>query len=203
MRSSLPKALHPLAGKPLVQHVLDAVCAMGPVKPVLVVGHKADMVRKAVERYTMDIVYQERQLGTGHAVRQAADAIAQAEGPVMVLCADTPLLRPATLASLAEAHVRAKAAVTVMTAKVDDPEGYGRIFRGRSGILRIVEEKDATKSQKKVRRCMASIASRRSSSSPHRRIKTGMPGRVLFPDTIPLARKRHGSPMSCEDPVEP
>ena len=81
MRSSLPKALHPLAGKPLVQHVLDAVRAMGPVKPVLVVGHKADMVRKAVERYTMDIVYQERQLGTGHAVRQAADAIAQAEGP--------------------------------------------------------------------------------------------------------------------------
>jgi bifunctional UDP-N-acetylglucosamine pyrophosphorylase/glucosamine-1-phosphate N-acetyltransferase len=207
MRSSLPKALHPLAGKPLVQHVLDAVYAMGPVRPVLVVGHKADMVRKAVERYTMDIVYQERQLGTGHAVRQAADAIAQAEGPVMVLCADTPLLRPATLASLAEAHVRAKAAVTVMTAKVDDPEGYGRIIRGRSGILRIVEEKDATKSQKKVREVNTGIYCFEKKfllAALGGITNRNAQGEYYLPDTIPLARKKRSrvADVLCEDPDE-
>jgi len=207
MRSSLPKALHPLAGKPLVQHVLDAVYAMGPVRPVLVVGHKEDMVRKAVERYTMDIVYQERQLGTGHAVRQAADAIAQAEGPVMVLCADTPLLRPATLASLAEAHVRAKAAVTVMTAKVDDPEGYGRIIRGRSGILRIVEEKDATKSQKKVREVNTGIYcfEKKFLLAALGGIKNkNAQGEYYLPDTIALARKekRKVAAVLCQDPDE-
>lgn len=207
MRSSLPKALHPLAGKPLVQHVLDAVYAMGPVRPVLVVGHKADMVRKAVERYTMDIVYQERQLGTGHAVRQAADAIAQAEGPVMVLCADTPLLRPATLASLAEAHVRAKAAVTVMTAKVDDPEGYGRIIRGRSGILRIVEEKDATKSQKKVREVNVGIYCFEKKfllGALGGITNRNAQGEYYLPDTIPLARKKRSrvADVLCEDPDE-
>jgi len=207
MRSSLPKALHSLAGKPLVQHVLDAVYAMGPVRPVLVVGHKEDMVRKAVERYTMDIVYQERQLGTGHAVRQAADAIAQAEGPVMVLCADTPLLRPATLASLAEAHVRAKAAVTVMTAKVDDPEGYGRIIRGRSGILRIVEEKDATKSQKKVREINTGIYcfEKKFLLAALGGIKNkNAQGEYYLPDTIALARKekRKVAAVLCQDPDE-
>jgi bifunctional UDP-N-acetylglucosamine pyrophosphorylase/glucosamine-1-phosphate N-acetyltransferase len=207
MRSSLPKALHPLAGKPLVQHVLDAVYAMGPVRPVLVVGHKEDMVRKAVERYTMDIVYQERQLGTGHAVRQAADAIAQAEGPVMVLCADTPLLRPATLASLAEAHVRAKAAVTVMTAKVDDPEGYGRIIRGRSGILRIVEEKDSTKSQKKIREVNTGIYCFEKKfllAALGGITNRNAQGEYYLPDTIPLARKKRSrvADVLCEDPDE-
>jgi bifunctional UDP-N-acetylglucosamine pyrophosphorylase/glucosamine-1-phosphate N-acetyltransferase len=207
MRSSLPKAIHPLAGKPLVQHVLDAVYAMGPVRPVLVVGHKEDVVRKAVERYTLDIVYQERQLGTGHAVRQAADAIAQAEGPVMVLCADTPLLRPATLASLAEAHVRAKAAVTVMTAKVDDPEGYGRIIRGRSGILRIVEEKDATKSQKKVREVNTGIYCFEKKfllAALGGITNRNAQGEYYLPDTIPLARKKRSrvADVLCEDPDE-
>jgi bifunctional UDP-N-acetylglucosamine pyrophosphorylase/glucosamine-1-phosphate N-acetyltransferase len=190
-----------------VQLVLDTVNAMGPVRPVLVVGHKADMVRKAVERYTMDIVYQERQLGTGHAVQQAADAIAQAEGPVMVLCADTPLLRPATLASLAAAHVRAKAAVTVMTAKVDDPEGYGRIIRGRSGILRIVEEKDATKSQKKVREINTGIYcfEKKFLLTALGGIKNkNAQGEYYLPDTIALARKekRKVAAVLCQDPDE-
>lgn len=207
MRSSLPKALHLLAGKPLVQHVLDAVNAMGPVRPVLIVGHQADMVRKAVERYHVDIVYQERQLGTGHAVRQAADAIAQAEGPVMVLCADTPLLRPATLASLAEAHVRAKAAVTVMTAKVDDPEGYGRIIRGRSGITRIVEEKDATQPQKKVREVNTGIYCFEKKfliAALGGITNRNAQGEYYLPDTIPLARKKRSrvADVLCEDPDE-
>src|SRR5512136_2877100 len=151
MRSALPKALHLLAGKELIRHVLDAVKPLGPGKTAVVLGHQADRVREAMDGYAIEIVHQAEQLGTGHAVRQAVDIIAAAEGPVVVLCADTPLLTAGTLISLIEAHSRAKAAVTVMTAMTEDPAGYGRVVRGRSGVMRIVEEKDATAAQKKIR----------------------------------------------------
>jgi bifunctional UDP-N-acetylglucosamine pyrophosphorylase/glucosamine-1-phosphate N-acetyltransferase len=151
MKSSLPKALHPLAGRPLLLHVLDAAAGIAPERMVLVVGHQADLVRAAVEGYPVEMVVQEQQLGTGHAVRQASGAIAAARGPVMVLCADTPLITPATLRALADRHARRKAAVTLMTAVMDDPTGYGRIVRNRSGVSRIVEEKDASPAQKRIR----------------------------------------------------
>jgi len=151
MKSALPKALHLLAGKPLLRHVLDAAAGIGPEHTVVVVGHQADLVRAAVEGYDVDIAVQEQQLGTGHAVRQAAGAIKSAKGPVMVLCADTPLLRAETLRSLAERHAKRKAAVTLVTAVMDDPSGYGRIVRGRTGVARIVEEKDASPAQKRIR----------------------------------------------------
>jgi UDP-N-acetylglucosamine diphosphorylase/glucosamine-1-phosphate N-acetyltransferase len=157
MRSALPKALHLLAGKELIRYVLDAVKPLGPGKTAVVLGHQADRVREAMDGYAVEIVHQAEQLGTGHAVRQAVDIIAAAEGPVVVLCADTPLLTPGTLISLIEAHSRAKAAVTVMTARAEEPAGYGRVVRGRSGVMRIVEEKDATAAQKKIREVNAGI----------------------------------------------
>ncbi len=150
MKSGMSNALHPLAGQPLIAHVLEAVAGMETERVILVLGHQADLVRKAVEGYDVEVVMQEQQLGTGHAVRQAAAAIEQAKGPVMVLCADTPLLRPATLQMLAGSHAKKRAAVTVMTARVDDPTGYGRIVRGKSGVQRIVEEKDATPAQRRI-----------------------------------------------------
>jgi len=111
MKSALPKALHPLGNKPLILHVLDAASGIDPERTVLVLGHHADLVRQAVEGFAVEVVMQDRQLGTGHAVRQAAEAIAAATGPVMVLCADTPLLTTGTLRALAEIHAKRKAAV--------------------------------------------------------------------------------------------
>jgi bifunctional UDP-N-acetylglucosamine pyrophosphorylase / glucosamine-1-phosphate N-acetyltransferase len=193
MRSALPKALHLLAGKELIRHVLDAVKPLGPGKTAVVLGHQADRVREAMDGYAVEIVHQAEQLGTGHAVRQAVDIIAAAEGPVVVLCADTPLLTPGTLISLIEAHSRAKAAVTVMTAMAEDPAGYGRVLRGKSGVMRIVEEKDASAAQKKIREVNAGVYcfEKKFLLSALGGIKnSNAQGEYYLPDTIALARKK-------------
>ena len=207
MRSALPKALHRLAGKELIRHVLDAVMPLGPGTTAVVLGHQADRVRQAMIGYAVEVVHQAEQLGTGHAVRQAADIIAAAEGPVVVLCADTPLLTPGTLISLVEAHSRARAAVTVMTATIDDPAGYGRVVRGKAGVMRIVEEKDATAAQKKIGEVntgiycfekqflLAALGGIRNSNAQ---------GEYYLPDTISLARKKKlkVAAVRCEDADE-
>src|SRR5512140_1349015 len=104
MKSGLAKALHPLAGMPLVRHVLNAVSGLDPGKVILVLGHQADRVMNAVSGSGAEIVLQAEQLGTGHAVEQAREALAGVTGPVMVLCADTPLLTAATLKSALDLH---------------------------------------------------------------------------------------------------
>ena len=193
MRSALPKALHLLAGKALIRHVLDAVKPLGPGKTAVVLGHQADRVREAMDGYAVEIVHQAEQLGTGHAVRQAVDIIAAAAGPVVVLCADTPLLTPGTLISLIEAHSRAKAAVTVMTAMAEDPAGYGRVVRGKPGVMRIVEEKDASAVQKKIREVNAGVYcfEKKFLLSALGGIKNrNAQGEYYLPDTIALARKK-------------
>jgi bifunctional UDP-N-acetylglucosamine pyrophosphorylase / glucosamine-1-phosphate N-acetyltransferase len=193
MRSSLPKALHRLAGKELILHVLDAVKPLGPGQTAVVVGHQADRVRDAMDGCAVKIVHQAEQLGTGHAVRQAADSIAAADGPVVVLCADTPLLTAGTLISLVEAHSRARAAVTVMTAIAENPAGYGRVVRGKAGIMRIVEEKDATAAQKKIREVNTGIYcfEKKFLLTALGGIKNkNAQGEYYLPDTISLARRK-------------
>ena len=207
MRSALPKALHLLAGKELIRHVLDAVKPLGPGKTAVVLGHQADRVREAMDGYAVEIVHQAEQLGTGHAVRQAADIITAAEGPVVVLCADTPLLTPGRLISLIEAHSRAKAAVTVMTAMAEDPAGYGRVVRGKSGVMRIVEEKDASAAQKKIREVNAGVYcfEKKFLLSALGGIKNrNAQGEYYLPDTIALARKKKlkVAAVLCPDPDE-
>jgi len=207
MRSVLPKALHLLAGKELVRHVLDAVKPLGPGTTAVVVGHQADRVREAMGGYAVEIVHQAEQLGTAHAVRQALDIIAAAEGPVMVLCADTPLLTAETLISLIEVHSRARAAVTVMTAMAEEPTGYGRVVRGSSGVMRIVEEKDATPTQKKIREVNTGIYcfDKKFLLSALGGIKNrNAQGEYYLPDTISLARKKKlkVAAVLCKDPDE-
>jgi bifunctional UDP-N-acetylglucosamine pyrophosphorylase / glucosamine-1-phosphate N-acetyltransferase len=207
MRSALPKALHLLGGKELIRHVLDAVKPLGPGKTAVVVGHQADRVRGAMDGYAVEIVHQAEQLGTGHAVRQAVDIIAAAEGPVVVLCADTPLLMPGTLISLIEAHSRAKAAVTVMTVMAEDPAGYGRVVRGRPGVMRIVEEKDASTAQKKIREVNTGIYcfEKKFLLSALGDIRNrNAQGEYYLPDTISLARKKKlkVAAVLCPDPDE-
>lgn len=151
MKSGIAKALHPVAGRPMVRHVLDAAASLDPEKIILVVGHQAEAVRKAVEQYHVEIVHQAEQLGTGHAVRQAKNALSDVHGPVVVLCADTPLLTADTLSGLVSKHTTSGAVVTLLTAEIQDPFGYGRILRDDHGVKAVVEEKDATLEQKKIR----------------------------------------------------
>jgi bifunctional UDP-N-acetylglucosamine pyrophosphorylase/glucosamine-1-phosphate N-acetyltransferase len=207
MKSGLAKALHPLAGRPMIQHVLDTAAEIGPEKIILVLGHQADQVRKACDQYRTEFVHQSEQLGTGHAVRQAGDAIATATGPVMILCADTPLLNSETLNALVELHGKSRAAVTFITAMVENPFGYGRIVRGKSGVMRVVEEKDATARQKKIREVNAGIycfEKKYLLSSLERIGKNNAQGEYYLPDTIALARKKRlkVSALLCGDPNE-
>lgn len=151
MKSKLPKVLHKVGGHPMVEHVLDAADAAGCTDSVVVIGHGAELVRGVVENRAR-IVLQEEQLGTGHAVLQAEEALKDFKGTAMILCGDTPLLEGEELRRFYEAHVASGAAATVMTAHMDNPFGYGRILRDEKGdVAGIVEEKDATPEQKEIK----------------------------------------------------
>ncbi|KXK59140.1 bifunctional N-acetylglucosamine-1-phosphate uridyltransferase/glucosamine-1-phosphate acetyltransferase [Micromonospora rosaria] len=160
MKSALPKVLHPLLGRTLVGHVLTAAAPLAADRTVVVVGHGADQVRAHLTEVApaATAVLQERQLGTGHAVRIALDAVPETAGTVVVINGDVPLLRPETVVALVEAHEGAGAAATVLAAEVPDPTGLGRIVRDAAGRLeRIVEERDATAEQRAVREINAGI----------------------------------------------
>jgi bifunctional UDP-N-acetylglucosamine pyrophosphorylase/glucosamine-1-phosphate N-acetyltransferase len=149
MRSSLAKVLHPLAGRPLIGHVLALAHALAPQALLVVVGHQAEAVRAVCEPYGATCVRQEPQLGTGHAVAQTAPWLGDFTGDVLILYGDVPLLCPATARRLWDEHRRQQAAVTVLTARLPDPTGYGRIVRDSYGhLLRIVEERDATATER-------------------------------------------------------
>ena len=150
MKSALPKVLHSVGGKPMVQYVLDAAGAAGAKKSVVVIGFGADSVKEALGSQT-EFVVQAEQLGTGHAVQQTAELLKDYTGTVMVLCGDTPLLQSDTLISLFAEHKQAGALATVLTARMPDPAGYGRVIRDGSGrVVKIVEHKDATEDELKV-----------------------------------------------------
>lgn len=151
MRSKLPKVLHKVGGKAMLQHVLDAADAAGAAEKIVIVGHGAELVENMVGEQGK-IVLQAEQLGTGHAVMQTKEALAGFTGTAMILCGDTPLLDGEELKKFYEAHVQSGAAATVLTAFMDNPFGYGRIVRDADGNVQgIVEEKDADAQQKLIK----------------------------------------------------
>ena len=153
MASDLAKVLHPMAGRPLLAHVLDTLDALGVGRRVVVIGHQRERVRAAFAgRDDLEWVVQVEQRGTGHACMMAEPALADFAGTLLVVCGDTPLLTARTLDALLRAHEASGASVTVLSMRLPDPAGYGRIVRGPNGvgIERIVEEKDATPVQRAI-----------------------------------------------------
>lgn len=149
MKSVHAKAAHTLCGKPMISWVCDAVREAGYDKIYVVCGHRADEIQEILGE-SVTYVLQEKQLGTGHAVQVALEAIPDLdEAEVLVTCGDTPLLRGETLQHLSQAH--GDSAVTVLSTELETPFGYGRIIRKAGAVSAIVEEKDATEDQKKVR----------------------------------------------------
>ncbi|MGI5873801.1 MAG: bifunctional UDP-N-acetylglucosamine diphosphorylase/glucosamine-1-phosphate N-acetyltransferase GlmU [Bacillota bacterium] len=151
MKSSLPKVLHEAVYHPILSYVIAAAKGVGADDICTVVGHGAEEVKAAFAGET-SFILQREQKGTGHAVREGLAAFADhREGMVLVLCGDTPLLRAETLKALCARHEQSEAAVTVMTASLSDPFGYGRVIRGADGDpLRIVEQRDASEEEKAV-----------------------------------------------------
>lgn len=151
MKSADPKVLHRAGGFRLIEHVLRAASALEATTTVVVVGHMAERVQEALaERLGLRFALQQPQLGTGHALLQAEPHLAGATGTVVLLSGDVPLLRPATLRALVATHDRSGAAATVLTARVPDPDGYGRIVRKDGAIAAIVEHKDATAAERAI-----------------------------------------------------
>jgi bifunctional UDP-N-acetylglucosamine pyrophosphorylase/glucosamine-1-phosphate N-acetyltransferase len=151
MKSGRHKTVHPVCGKPMILYAMDLIERLAADRTVVVVGHEAEQVRRIVGARAA-FALQEEQLGTGHAVLQAEPLIGGEDGTTLVLYADMPLLTDDTVRRLVDTHRRSGAAVTVLSAVVDDPTGYGRIVRDASGRLAaIVEEKDCSESERAVR----------------------------------------------------
>jgi bifunctional UDP-N-acetylglucosamine pyrophosphorylase / glucosamine-1-phosphate N-acetyltransferase len=153
MKSDLPKVLHPVGGRPMIEHVLDATRAAGVERIVVVVGHQAERVEQALAHHKdVEFALQSEQNGTGHAVMMCADALADHDGSVLILAGDTPLLRGSSLARLLAVQKDENAAAVIGTAVTDANEGLGRIVRDPHGeFVKIVEQRDATPEQLAIR----------------------------------------------------
>ncbi|MCB9839105.1 MAG: NTP transferase domain-containing protein [Phycisphaeraceae bacterium] len=157
MNSDLPKVVHETCGAPMVCWVARACLEAGCSRVIAVVGHRQELVREALERIdpgdaSIEFAVQDEQLGTGHAVRCAQPLLEGFAGDIVVLCGDGPLIRAETIEQLIAEHRGSAAAATLATATVDDPSGYGRIVRDAAGaFVGIVEEKNATDQQKRIR----------------------------------------------------
>lgn len=151
MKSKLYKVLHPVCGKPMVEHVVDHISQLEVNNIVTVVGYGAEMVKERLHGKS-DFVIQEEQLGTAHAVMQAKEALGGQKGTTLVICGDTPLISVETMSALMKQHEETGAKASVLTALAKDPTGYGRIIRNAKGeVERIVEHKDANEEELTVK----------------------------------------------------
>jgi bifunctional UDP-N-acetylglucosamine pyrophosphorylase / glucosamine-1-phosphate N-acetyltransferase len=154
LRSQLPKVLHEVGGKPLLEHVIRAAVRVVPAKDVYaIIGHEAERVRATLQHTGVNFVLQAEQRGTGHALMVARDALAGYDH-VIVLSGDAPLITPETIGHLRNFHLEEQAAMTLLSADLDNPTGYGRVLRKRAGsaeVTAIVEEKAASAAQRKIR----------------------------------------------------
>ncbi len=204
MGSDLAKVLHPLAGRPLVAHVIDACNAAGITDCVCVVGWQREAVAAAVEPLGARCVLQDRQLGTGHAVLCAEPAVTGDE--VLVLCGDAPLVDAALLRRVVATHRRTGAACTAVAARMADPTGYGRMITGDDGRLaRIVEHKDATPEQRAINLVNSGLYCFRRTDlfERLRQVKpTNAQGEYYLTDVVGmLARDQAGVELEiCDDP---
>jgi bifunctional UDP-N-acetylglucosamine pyrophosphorylase / glucosamine-1-phosphate N-acetyltransferase len=152
MKSGLAKVLHPLCGKPLVEHVACSAQQAGVARTVIIVGHQAEQVKQALNGLGVEFVLQAEQKGTGHAVMQALPVIEKFAGELLVLYGDVPLIRPETIVSLLKKHREERNACTMLTAVIDQPGSYGRIIRDQDGsVSKIVEAKDASPAELAVK----------------------------------------------------
>lgn len=153
MRSRMCKVVHPVAGRPMIHYVVESLLDANVNDICVVVGHDGEAVRDSLVSYTVEFVEQEPQLGTAHAVAAARSVMEHCSGSVLILCGDVPLIRPQTITALLKFHHETMSRLTVVTTRVDDPGGYGRIIRHNNGelVTKIVEERDAEPEEKTVK----------------------------------------------------
>ena len=153
MNSDLPKVLHKLQSKPLIDYVIDESELLNPKEIILVVGFKKESVIKHTQsRINLNYATQIEQLGTGHAVLQTNELLKNRKGHILILYGDVPNIKASTLQPIVSDHISNNRDLTLITAEIDDPTGYGRIIRDKNGnLLKIVEEKDCSDDEKKIK----------------------------------------------------
>ena len=152
MESPLPKVLHELNGKSLINYVLETASELNPNSITLVVGFQKDRVKNHIKNDNVRYVSQDKQLGTGHAVLQMENQLISEIGHLLILYGDVPNIKSSTLSPIIDEHIKQDRNATVITATLDNPTGYGRIIRNQNGdLLKIVEEKDCTTDEKKIK----------------------------------------------------
>ncbi len=158
MKSSLAKVLHEVQSKPMILHVMDTVRTLNPDQTYVIVGHQKEKVKELLRDYKAECIVQKEQRGTGHAVLCAEDKLQRPGATVLILSGDVPLIRPETLQAMLAGHAQSKPVLTLMTTELKNPANYGRILRSSDGTLAgIIEEKDASEEQKKIREINAGI----------------------------------------------
>jgi UDP-N-acetylglucosamine diphosphorylase/glucosamine-1-phosphate N-acetyltransferase len=208
MKSDIPKVMHKILGRPMLSFVIDAVKESGISRVLLVVGYMSEMVKDHFKGSDVTFVEQKERLGTGHAVMQAEPYLKDFLGTVVVLAGDMPLISSKTIKGLLAHHSLNNAKATVLTAKVAEPFGYGRIVRGeRARVLRIVEERDAESDEKKIKEINSGVYCFECSAllAALKEIKPENDQKEYYlTDTIEILNKK-GLPVfafTCDDPQE-
>lgn len=208
MHSVLPKVLHRIGRKPLIEHLVQSSLKSGLGRVIVVVGHRRDMVIESLVDYPIEYVVQTDQHGTGHAMQIVADYVGNYDGSCLILPGDAPFVRPETMRRLVEFHEAGNYAATLFTAEVADTTGYGRVVRDPSGdVARIVEHGDAKPEELEIREINSSIYVFDYRQLAH--VLTGLrgdnrQGELYLTDTIGILRRAGGrvGAVKAEDPVE-
>ena len=157
MNTKLPKVLHKLNNKTMIEHVVDKTLEINPDKLIVIVGYKSELVKKQLNSYDIEYVEQLKQLGTGHAIIQCQQVLNDFKGDTLILSGDVPLITKDTLSNLYKEHLKYKSKGTVLSALTNNSTGYGRIIRDDNTFISIIEEKDATEKQKEIKEINAGI----------------------------------------------
>lgn len=193
MKSDLPKVVHTIEGKCLVDYAIEAAMGAGAEDICLVVGYKYEVVHETINHKDVQFVLQEEQLGTGHAVKCAKDFFGE-DGQTLILFGDTPLITAETLNRLKDYHVKNKNTVTVLSAMIEDPTGYGRIIRDMDGnFIKSVEHKDASETELKSREInsgMYIFETRELKEALEKIQPNNAQGEYYLPDTLTIIREK-------------
>lgn len=193
MKSELPKVAHTIEGKCLADYVIEAAKGAGAEDVCLVVGYKSEIVKQSISHKDVTFAMQEEQLGTGHAVKCARDFLGES-GQTLILFGDTPLITAETLTRLADYHKRNKNTVTVLSAYVDNPSGYGRIIRDADGnFVKSVEHKDASEEELKsheINSGMYIFDTKELKEALEKITPNNAQGEYYLPDTLAIIREK-------------